>query len=65
MKMTRRFKDSWFYTAIILTVAVGELLAWLAADLLGLRTNPLVVGFLCIGLVAAITAVLYQDMDIG
>lgn len=65
MKLTRKFKDSWFYSAVIAAVVIGEVVAWVVAENFGLRANPLVVGFLCVGLVAALTSVLYENIDIG
>lgn len=65
MKTARKFKDSWFYTAVVVAIVLGELVAWFVSENFGLRNNPLVVGILCIGLVAAMTSVLYDGRDIG
>ena len=65
MKKSRTFRESWFLLAIAATVLVGELVAWEVATHFGLRNNPLVVAFFCVGLVAAITSVLYEGIDIG
>ncbi|WP_414664782.1 hypothetical protein [Horticoccus sp. 23ND18S-11] len=65
MKTTRRFRPSWFMLAIAAAIVVGEVAAWEFTSAYGIRMNPLVVGFLCIGLVAAITSVLYEGIDIG
>lgn len=65
MKTTRKFKESWLCTAVIAAIVVGELAAWAVAEYFGLRANPLVVAFLAVGLVAALTSVLYAGEDIG
>jgi len=51
--------------AIAAAIVVGEVAAWEVTSAYGIRMNPLVVGFLCTGLVAAITSVLYEGIDIG
>jgi hypothetical protein len=58
MKTTRRFRDSWFCFAIVVAILVGEIVAWEISSHFGLRSNPLVVAFLSIGLVTAIVSVL-------
>ena len=65
MKKMRRFKDSWFYLAIVVTIVLGEVAANVVANTYGLRVNPVVVGFLCAGLVGFVTSVLYEGCDIG
>lgn len=65
MKATRKFKNSWFLAAIVVTIVIGEAVAWEVSSRFGLRSNPLVVAFLCIGLVAAMVSVLYEGVDIG
>lgn len=64
MKTARRFKGSWFLTALVLTIILGEALVWWASDLIGFRYNPLVVAFLCAGLVAAVASALYEGCEI-
>lgn len=64
MKATRKFKNSWFLTALVVALLVGEAIAWEVSSRFGVRSNPLVVAFLCIGLVAAMVSVLYEDVDI-
>ena len=64
MKTARRFKGSWFFLAIIVAISIGELVAWEAASRLGVRNNPLVVAFVCTGLVAAVASVLYEGCDV-
>ena len=65
MKATRKFKNSWFVTAIVVTILVGEIVAWEVSTQLGIRSSPLVVAFVSTGLVAAIVSVLYEGVDIG
>lgn len=66
MKATpHKFRSSWFLVAIVVTILVGEVVAWEVSSRFGVRTNPLVVAFLCTGLVAAITSVVYEGIDIG
>jgi hypothetical protein len=65
MKTLRTFKDRWFLLAIVATIIVGEVIAWELSARFGLRNNPVLVAILCTGLVAAITAVLYDGADIG
>ena len=65
MKTARRFKDSWFYLAIVVAIIVAEVVAWEVANHFDLRTNPVVVGVLAVGIVSAIVAVLYEGVDIG
>jgi hypothetical protein len=62
MKANRTFKDSGFIYAIVGAIIVGEIVAWEVATRFGFRANPLTVAFLCAGLVAAITAVLYDGV---
>jgi hypothetical protein len=65
MKTTRkRFNGSWFILAIVGAIVVGELIAARMASAYNLRASPLVVAFLCAGLVAAIASVLYEGADI-
>lgn len=65
MKATRKFKNSWFLTAIVVAILAGELIAWEISSRFGVRSNPLVVAFLCTGLIAAMVSVLYEGVDIG
>ena len=65
MKTARTFKGSWFVFALVAAIVLGEVIAWEISSRLGVRSNPIVVGFLCAGLVAAITSVLYEGADIG
>lgn len=65
MKSTRTFKGSWFVSTIVAVIIIGEVVAWELSSRYGLRAHPLTVAFLCAGLVAAITAVLYEDARIG
>ena len=65
MKTLRTFKGSWFLLAIVVAIIVGEVVAWEVSARFGLRNNPFVVGFLCMGLVAAIASVLYDGADIS
>ena len=65
MKAIRKFKGSWFTLALVAAIIVGEVAAWEIANAYGFRAHPLVVAFLCIGLVTAITSVLYENVDIG
>lgn len=65
MKTLRTFKGSWFLLATVVAIIVGEVAAWEVSSHFGVRNNPLVVAFLCIGLVAGIVSVLYDGADIG
>lgn len=65
MKTARTFKGSWFVSALVVAIVVGEIVAWEVSSNLGLRNNPVVVAFVCAGLVAAIVSVLYDGADIG
>jgi hypothetical protein len=65
MKITHTFKGSWFLLAMIVAILIGEIVAWEVSSRLGIRNNPLVVAFLCMGLVAAIASVLYEGADLG
>jgi NhaP-type Na+/H+ and K+/H+ antiporter len=65
MKTLRTFKGSWFLLAIAVAIIVGEVIAWEISSRFGVRNNPFVVAFLCIGLVAGIASVLYDGADIG
>ena len=64
MKTTRTFKGSWFLLTLAVTIIVGEIIAWGVVNVYGLRANPLTVGFLCAGLVAAFASVLYEDAEV-
>lgn len=65
MKATRKFRDSWFFAAIVIAIVLGELISSQLSGWLGLRHNPVVVAFLGAGLVAAAVSIIYKDMDIG
>ncbi len=65
MKKLRKFSNSWFGIAVVTVIIIGEIAAWEISSRYGLRSHPLVVGFLCLGLVTAITSVLYEGVDIG
>lgn len=65
MKTARTFKGSWFCFAVAAAILVGEVAAWALADRFGYRNNPLVVAFLCTGLVAALASVLYEGADVS
>ena len=64
MKTTRTFKGTWFLFAMVVAILIGEIVAWEASNRLGIRSNPLVVAFLCMGLVAAIASVLYDGAEL-
>lgn len=63
MKTARIFNGSWFLCAVAVAIVVGEVLARALSDHFGFRNNPLVVGFLCAGLVAVIASVIYDGAD--
>ena len=66
MKTSHRvFRGSWFLVALVATILIGEIVAWEVSSHFGLRNNPLVVAFVCAGLVGAIASVLYDGADIG
>lgn len=46
------------------TIVIGEVIAWGVVNAYGVRANPLTVGFICAGLVAAFAAVLYEDANV-
>lgn len=60
-----QFKNSWSFIAIVVTNLVGQLATWEVSSRFGLRSNPMVVAFLCTGLVAAMVSVLYEEVGIG
>jgi hypothetical protein len=64
MKHARTFKGSWFVSAVIAAVILAEGAAWVMAERFGLRSNPLVVAFLAVGVVAMIASVLFAGSDI-
>ena len=64
MKTARTFKGSWFVFALVAAIVLGEAIAWEITSHYGVRNNPIVVGFLCAGLVAAITSILYEGAEI-
>ncbi len=65
MKTTRTFKGSWFILAMIVAIALGELIAWQASQFFGFRLHAITVAFVCIGLVQVVATLLYDDTDIG
>lgn len=65
MKTIHTFKGSWFLLAIVIGIIVAEVFAWEISSIYGLRANPVTVGFIAVGLVAAIAMVLYDGEDIG
>lgn len=64
MKTLRTFKGSWFLLVTVVAIIVGEVVAWEVSSHFGVRNNPLVVAFLCMGLVAGIASVLYEGADV-
>lgn len=65
MKTTHTFKGSWFIGAMLAAIVLGEIAAWKISTLYALHANPIVVAFVCAGLVAGIASVLFEDADIG
>ena len=65
MKTFRTFKGSWFGAAMVFAVLAGEAIAYEVCTRMGWRNSPVVVAFLAVGLVAVITSVLYEGVDIG
>jgi hypothetical protein len=64
MKTTRTFKGSWFVIAVVIAILGGEIVAWEASNHFGFRNNPLLVAFICLGLVTAFVSVLYDGADL-
>ena len=60
----RTFKGSTFLVVMVVVILIGEVIAWEVSSHFGLRNNPLVVGFLCAGLVAAMASVLYDGAEV-
>ena len=65
MKTSHTFKGTWFIGAMLAAIIVGEFVAWKIHTLYALHANPIVVAFVCAGIVAGITSVLFEDADIG
>lgn len=69
MKLTRntppRSFGRWLMIVSVIAVLVGEVIAWEVSNALGIRNNPLVVGVLSVGLVAAIASLLFDGADLG
>jgi len=65
MKTARTFKGSWFLFAIVVAILVGEVVAWELSKYFGFTNNPFLVAFLCLGLVTALAAVLFEGADCG
>lgn len=63
MKTARTFKGSWFLVAVVAAILVGELGAWELSSYFGWQNNPLLVGFISVGLVSAIASVLFEGAD--
>lgn len=51
--------------AMILAAVMGEFAAWGLSNHYGFRLNPVTVAFLSVGIVAVVTSVIYDDVDIG
>lgn len=65
MKTNRTFKGSWFLTAMVVAIVVGELIAWNGSSAWGFRFSPIPIAFLCIGLVEAGAVMLYRNAELG
>lgn len=50
--------------AVVLAIIVSELAAWKLCHVLDLHFNPLLIGFLATGAIAAIAAWRYEGADI-
>ena len=64
MKATRSFKSSWFVFALVVAVIIGELLARTLVNRFGVNINPVTAAFVSIGLVAAVTSMIYEGVDL-
>ncbi len=64
MKATRSFKSSWFVFALAVAVIVGELLARELVNRFGFHLNPVTAAFLSVGLVTAVTSMIYEGVDL-
>lgn len=65
MKTTRTFKGSWFIFAMIVAIALGELIAWQVSKFFGFQLHAVTVAFLSVGVVQIVALLLYDDADIG
>jgi hypothetical protein len=65
MKKARTFKASWFFLAVLVAIVIGEVFVKQISDLAGIRLNGVTVAFLCTGLVAVVTSLLYDGADMG
>lgn len=64
MKLTiHHLKARWLLAAMVVAVVIGELVASKAADMFGIRVPPVPVAAFCVGLVAAIVALLYDGRE--
>lgn len=64
MKSARIFKGSWFLFAIVAAIAVCEFVAWKMSSSYGFHLNPLTVAFGAAGIVAVVTSIIYEGVDI-
>lgn len=63
MKHIHTLKARWLLLAMLLTTVIGETLAWQLARTFQFRFNAVTVAALCIGLTAAVVAVIYDGRD--
>ena len=61
MKTIPTFKASWFWIAIVAAIALAPLLAAKLSNAFGLHFNPVTLGFACVGFVAVVISILFEN----
>ena len=61
MKTIPSFKASRFYFAVILAIALGQVLTVKLSSAFDLHLNPLTVGFASVGVVALVISLLFEN----
>ncbi len=63
MKTFHTLKARWLLTAMVLTVVLGEIIAWYVTRLFHWRFPAVAIAAVCVGLVGALVAEFYDGQD--
>ena len=64
MKTTHKFKGSWYLSSMLVAIVLGELIAWAIASLYSLQASPIIVAFICAGIVALGAMIFFNDAEL-
>lgn len=63
MRTFHHLKASWLIAAMVLAVAIGEFTVWQITKMMGWRFPSIAVAAVCVGIVAALTAIFYDGQE--